>query len=286
MADRGWAPRRSLFLALGIASMAFACSGSDSGDNGGGGTGSITIGKGGATSASSGGATSNGSSGGAIGSGSTTSTVTACSDGVDNDGDGAIDGFDSECTGAADNDEGTYATGIPGDNRDPKWQDCFFDGNSGAGDDHCRYATGCLTGELTDTDPSCALTDDCVEFCRPLTPNGCDCFGCCTIQLENGSSVDVTLSSTCSVQNAGDSKACPRCTKTTQCENTCGECELCAGKTLADLPASCMMTPTDGDPPPPTHTCDGGEQICGPDLPPCEGTSSYCSFGCCMPIVR
>jgi hypothetical protein len=56
-----------------------------------------------------------------------------CSDGIDNDGDGTIDGFDLECTGPADNDEGTFATGISGDNVDPKWQDCFFDGNSGGG---------------------------------------------------------------------------------------------------------------------------------------------------------
>src|SRR5690606_26909529 len=72
----------------------------------------------------------------------------ACSNGVDDDGDGKVDGFDEECTGAADDDEGTFATGISGDNVDPKWQDCFFDGNSGAGDDGCRYHTDCLTGDL------------------------------------------------------------------------------------------------------------------------------------------
>ena len=40
----------------------------------------------------------------------------ACSDGKDNDGDGLIDGMDPECTGPLDNDEGSFATGIPGDN--------------------------------------------------------------------------------------------------------------------------------------------------------------------------
>src|SRR5262245_3809742 len=41
--------------------------------------------------------------------------MTQCSDGIDNDGDGKIDYNDPECVGPLDNDEGTYATGIPGD---------------------------------------------------------------------------------------------------------------------------------------------------------------------------
>src|SRR5258705_1061852 len=56
--------------------------------------------------------------------------TTQCSDCLDNDGDGLFDGFDPGCTSAADNVEGSFATGIPGDNIDPKTQDCFFDGNS------------------------------------------------------------------------------------------------------------------------------------------------------------
>jgi hypothetical protein len=62
----------------------------------------------------------------------------ACNNGLDDDGDGLIDAADPECVGAMDNDESSFATGMPGDNRDPKWQDCFFDGNSGAGDDRLR----------------------------------------------------------------------------------------------------------------------------------------------------
>src|SRR3954464_11019356 len=69
--------------------------------------------------------------------------VCQCNNGIDDDGDGNVDGFDVECTGGIDDEEASFATGIPGDNRDPKWQDCFFDGNSGAGDDRCRYPTGC-----------------------------------------------------------------------------------------------------------------------------------------------
>ncbi|HYP88299.1 MAG TPA: hypothetical protein VEQ59_09095, partial [Polyangiaceae bacterium] len=147
------------------------------------------------------------SSGASSSGGSVSAGNSACSNGLDDDGDGLIDGFDPECTGAADDDEGTFATGIPGDNRDPKWQDCFFDGNSGAGDDGCRYATGCLTGDLDRDDKACALTDACIEFCAPLVPNGCDCFGCCTVQAPGGDTVDVETSASCSVDRLGDTDA-------------------------------------------------------------------------------
>src|SRR3954469_15231541 len=69
---------------------------------------------------------------------------TQCANCVDDDGDGKIDGFDPECTGPADNDEASFKTGIPGDNIDAPSQDCFFDGNSGSGDDGCNEHTCCL----------------------------------------------------------------------------------------------------------------------------------------------
>lgn len=264
------------WLAALVVSLAgTACGGQDAGGT----AGSVTSSTAGRSGDSSAGDTQ---------SGSTTST-TACTNGVDDDGDGSIDGFDPECTGSLDDDEGSFATGIPGDNRDPKWQDCFFDGNSGAGDDGCRYPTGCLTGELAASDPACAVTQQCLDFCRRLTPNGCDCFGCCTIELANGSTVDVTLSDSCSVRDAGDPRACAPCQKSNDCHNDCGECELCAGKTAADLPSSCQPPPDTNPPPntepPPSYTCDNGETVCGPDLPACPDTE-FCSLGCCLPQVR
>src|SRR4051812_19873672 len=42
--------------------------------------------------------------------------TTQCSDGIDNDGDGKIDLMDPECVSPLDNDESSFATGIPGDN--------------------------------------------------------------------------------------------------------------------------------------------------------------------------
>jgi len=254
---------------------------------------------GGDNGTSTGGTTNTG--GGTKGTSGTTNTFggntpigdTQCSDGKDNDGDGLIDGFDPECTGPWDNDESTFATGIPGDNVDPKWQDCFFDGNSGAGDDGCRYSTSCLTGDLPLTDKNCKLSAECLKFCAPLTPNGCDCFGCCTIQAPGGDPVDVIAASTCSVDKLDDTKACPRCVKNTACGNTCGTCELCPGKTVADLPAECGPTGGGGGAPGtdtggapgtaggPTYTCDNGEVVCGDGLPAC-GLDQYCSLGCCI----
>ena len=69
----------------------------------------------------------------------------ACSNGLDDDGDGLIDGFDPECTGAADNDEASFATGLRGEDRSGKCAACFFDGKQDTGNDPCRRATSCGT---------------------------------------------------------------------------------------------------------------------------------------------
>ena len=222
-----------------------------------------------------------------------------CNNGIDDDGDGTIDGFDVECTGGIDDDEATFATGIPGDNRDPKWQDCFFDGNSGAGDDRCRYPTECLTGELSVDDDACAVTQACLDNCQPRTPNGCDCFGCCAVELPGGGQVNVTLSDTCSLAKIGDPEACAPCTPNPTCANDCGECELCPGKTAADLPESCSPPappgdagtpepsdpedPTDPNVDPPEFTCNGGS-VCSEavDCP----VGEFCSLGCCLVVLR
>jgi len=85
------------------------------------------------------------------------SGVCACSDGVDGDSDGLVDMADPECVSAWDNDEASFATGIPGDNRDD-CQDCFFDGNSGSGDDGCRTPTSCVLTGTNDRMGSCGGT--------------------------------------------------------------------------------------------------------------------------------
>lgn len=290
-----WACGSSSEVGNDSSSGAASGSGASAGSINLGGDGAVLGGDGAGASTSTGG-TLNGGGGTLLGTGGLDATgVTACSDGKDNDGDELIDGFDPECTGPADNDEGTFATGIPGDNRDPKWQDCFFDGNSGAGDDDCRYATGCLTGELEADHEDCTLTEACKKYCAPLTPNGCDCFGCCTVQLPSGDTLDIQTAASCSLDQVDDEETCPRCVKSDACGNTCGHCELCPGKTVADLPADCAptgaggagtgtggtSTGTGGTSGGPGYTCDGGEQVCGPGLPTCALTT-YCSQGCCL----
>lgn len=233
----------------------------------------------------------------------------ACSNGEDDDGDGLVDGLDPECTGPYDDDEATFATGIPGDNKGAAKQDCFFDGNSGSGNDGCSYPTGCLTGDISPDDPRCEVTDECIQFCRRYAPNGCDCFGCCEIYRPDGTSKNVQIGNECSTDRLDDETVCSPCTKSILCDNGCGECELCLGKTIDELPDTCFMTPSEdagidagpsdagdlsdagtsdaggsgGPTIPLPNTCEDGEQPCNFDNP-CVGADNYCLQGCCIEI--
>lgn len=230
-----------------------------------------------------------------------------CSDGLDNDSDGITDLADPECVSSWDNDEGSFATGIPGDNRDDACQDCFFDGNSGSGNDGCRLPSSCLTDGTPESGQGscnkCEQSDQCKNFCEAYTPNGCDCFGCCDVRVSATEVKHVLLAAGCDI-NGTTLTGCMECVPSTTCVNTCGECELCPGKTIDDLPASCTSggdpgttggdpgtTGTNGDstggstgvtlPPPPAYTCDNGGQFCGGGFPACPA-GSLCEFGCCV----
>lgn len=208
-------------------------------------------------------------------------TIYECGDGMDNDGDGFTDLVDPECTGPCDDDESSFQTGIPGDNMDCK-QDCFFDGNSGQGDDGCIWDLKCdpenpgefinceYTGGMSCNNNPPNQDQDCIDFCEPYVPPGCDCFGCCTVQLPGGGTVDIFLNShpDCSLDNLD---ACTPCTsQIDDCGNTCepAECEICFGET--EPPEGCggNMCPV-GDP-------------CDPDNPSCP-TDYFCYLGCCYP---
>jgi hypothetical protein len=194
---------------------------------------------------------------------------TQCTDGKDNDGDGLLDALDPECSGPCDDDEGSFATGISGDNRDDErscHQDCFFDGNSGQGDDGCDWDIRC--DPLNKTKGKCAYkapapgandscsagqSQRCIDYCRARTPNGCDCFGCCLIP---GQTFGVKLSSTCNTASLNDPTKCQQCTPNPACMNTCEKCEVCMGKPSPD--PTCPSIPGGQPPYMPPPVADAG----------------------------
>jgi hypothetical protein len=241
---------------------------------------------------STGGAGTGGATGtGGTGGGKIPIGQTQCSDGLDNDADGKIDYADPECVGGLDNDESSYATGIPGDNVDACKQDCFFDGDSGMGNDGCLWQLKCDPKTTNASCPydqayaashtmECSVSDSqsqkCIDSCRKLTPNGCDCFGCCVVP---GQTEAVRLVPTCTAADFGDPVKCPRCTQVTQCMTPCGHCDYCIGKDT--LPADCA---TDGGTP---YNCPEGYIACGQYGVPATQcpTDTTCVTGCCRPIV-
>jgi hypothetical protein len=201
--------------------------------------------------------------------------VCACDDGLDNDGDGLPDGLDPECTAAFDDDEASFATGL--NNKQNGCRDCFWDSNSGNGDDGCRYPSECLTGAAPSGNGNCGSCDvsaECVSSCRPRTPNGCDCFGCCEVVRPSGEHVFIELRDECSLARLDDLTSCPRCVPSSACQNPCGRCELCLGKTADMLPADCKRDAG------PAYTCDDGFSSCDKTAD-CR-ISEYCQLGCCL----
>lgn len=237
-------------------------------------------------------------------------STSQCSNCKDDDGDGKIDGFDLQCSGPRDNDERSFSTGIPGDNVDAINQDCFFDGNSGGGNDGCNQHVCCLLGATTKADCAAKLTGlvnnpsqegnkynvaecfapmgsavvpaKCTMTCGPLTPPGCDCFGCCTLcDPSIPGCADIALnpvtSPGCTTDTLDDPAICKRCTKVPSCGNTqCGgsTCILCPGQDPSTLPAGC-----------------NGDSQCAPGQQECSGTAAcgagfYCAAGCCVTVIE
>ena len=200
----------------------------------------------------------------------------SCDDGVDNDNDGLKDGLDPECTGAYDDDEASFATGRP--TKQMPCRDCYWDANSGSGDDQCRYPAECFNDSNfvgKGNCGSCSVSERCDTYCKARTPNGCDCFGCCAVETPGGDVIQIQLVDTCTMALAADRSACPRCTLHETCRNDCARCELCPGKRLADLPADCRSGSGPG------YACDPDVALCSSKSPCQQGR--YCLQGCCVP---
>lgn len=219
----------------------------------------------------------------------------ACGNCLDDDGDGLIDAQDPTCLGPCHNTESSFATGIPGGTGGSTCGslDCYFDPNSGNGDDKCEWSHSCYQpnpGNCNNSQKYCpgSQLQACLDFCVPRVPNGCDCFGCCSVFQADGGSRDVFLGSgditgtACDLSTASDPNVCKSCQKVAGCQKACGRCQLCLGKT--QLPADCTTAPTDGG----TvnqQRCPSGGQACGlPGDPACPA-NYFCVTGCCITIL-
>lgn len=237
-----------------------------------------------------------------------------CGDCEDNDGDGVVDWRDRECLGPCDNTEGPALTaGIGGETGGPCKADCYFDFGNGPGNDDCQWdhrcdplsvapdyhpeGEGCAYEESRVDGRDCPAeqSDTCLDYCRPLTPNGCDCFGCCTFPELNGSFVwigsvepnDSNIGS-CTFDEVTNETNCEPCTPVEDCFNDCGICELCLGKN--ELPAECIPQQYDGGMPdagyPPGERCPADLQPCGLDGDELCPSGYYCITGCCEQTIR
>jgi hypothetical protein len=217
----------------------------------------------------------------------------ACGNCLDDDNDGLMDDKDPGCLGPCHNREDSFLWGCAPCDQGGGGQcerDCYYDGNASvASTDGCQYNLKCdirtpddncpYTPNLIGGNNSCPATQSdprCYSVCRDqLTPNGCDCWGCCSVTNSAGTfeiylrSETINGGTPCTIETANDPNICKPCTKNPSCEKGCGECQLCLGKTT--LPDHCTTT----------EQCPSGEQACGlPGQPDCpEG--AFCLTGCC-----
>lgn len=332
---------RTLALAglLGWLVAAAACS-DDSASSGTGGSGANNTGAGGSGAGNTGGngtggaGNTGGNGTGGLGEGGgfippppteiveCQNQVYECGNLIDDDMDGLMDYQDPDCLGPCDNTEDSYFGGIPGQSGPACIVDCYFDSNSGAGNDDCHWTHECdpnsvdpnyypepANGSACEYDPmasypgsgedcaemDAAQSDQCMNVCGPLTPNGCDCFGCCELPAGGGQYVwlgsegfDSQNPTVCTADKLNDPTVCHPCKPVTACLNDCGPCEVCIGKPLPD--PGCFPGEGGGGQggsagqggSPPTGQCEPGVQACGlPGQEPCP-SGFYCITGCCQ----
>lgn len=233
-----------------------------------------------------------------------------CGDCIDNDDDGLVDDKDPECLGPCDNTEGpVLLTGTPGQTGNQCGADCYFDRGNGSGSGECKWDRRCDPEEPKDgceynasfigEDNYCpdVQPEGCADGCGALTPNGCDCFGCCTFPALDGGYVFlgsfIGNEGTCTLADLEDPALCRSCTPAGNCLNTCERCELCIGKT--EIPEDCFPgsggsggvagSGGAGGMGGGGERCPVGRQVCGlPGDDPCQA-GSFCLTGCCTEIV-
>lgn len=251
-----------------------------------------------------------------------------CGNCIDDDHDGLIDALDPDCLGPCGNNEAGFDPMIPGISLTNCSADCFYDQDGGSGNDTCTYDYRCdpLSPDVNPGGPGgltrcaydaaraanasvCPPTQPamCHSVCGPLTPNGCDCFGCCEITPGSGDYVFVGSVpdpgvAACSRATLTNPASCRPCTPVADCLNTCEHCELCFGRST--LPPDCFPQTSDaGSQPdaaypdgghspvdayvPPVDAnvplrCPGGNQPCGLATDPACPTGDFCITGCCQ----
>jgi hypothetical protein len=211
---------------------------------------------------------------------------------------------DPDCTGPCDNNEGGLYPNLPSQSP-PCKVDCFFgtESNHDCYWDHAcdqnetaanNYAPESNVGPMCAYNPAkivnppgktCAQllatqSTACTNYCKPITPNGCDCFGCC--ELPAGTGHFVWLGSTnpqgahCTLDPTAldDPMICQPCTVVPACYNPCGPCKVCIGKpTLEPGFAN-------------GQTCDAGAQPCGQVGQAACQVGQFCKTGCCYPLPQ
>ena len=214
-----------------------------------------------------------------------------CGDCLDNDADGVSDASDGDCLGPCDNDENGLSSGMTPSMSATCKQDCYFDGDSGPGNDQCEWNHSCdVLSVAPDYPPSGEMRCEygsaaslgvdcealgtlqqpaCLENCLPLVPNGCDCFGCCLLPDGEFHFIGRGRGELgCQLDALDDAVACPRCSYVESCFNPCEECEVCVG---TELKAGCS----------PESACPPGQAACTSDDAPCD-YQEYCVTGCCV----
>ena len=279
-------PLRLLSLAMFSAALVASACGSDNeeltGTGGTGGGGGVS-GDGAAGSANGSGTGATAGTGGYNPDGGISQCqghVYECGDLLDNDNDGLIDQYDPDCLGPCDNTEASYFGGIPGQNNAPCKMDCYFDQDTGPGNDDCYWNHECDPLDVAPAYPPEGLdkaTSRIASTTRrprarlrpPRAPSSSTSKALCvsaTAGRSRRTVVTASAAASCpraAANTSGSARpsmvwgaatstslmirtSASRVRRCKACLNGCGHCELCIGKeTLPDDCSTEVESPAD-----------------------------------------